>query len=185
MRSLITFCILQDALSDVDKRVLGASPNKRPLSDTTDKGVSCTYTLEIHEKEAIDKAMSGIRITVGDENREKRSIKVCFRVNEKEAEWIKNEAWKCRMSAASFIRNRVFLSKRPQISEEVKVNLHGLNYQINRIGNNINQITRSFHVNGSLTNQERNELITSMRKVEGIMDDITKKILGDGIYGGD
>lgn len=69
-----------------------------------------------------------------------KTIKLTIRVDEKEAEKIKENATKASMTVSEFLRRSALLTKviRQKQCDELKL----LIYELNKIGNNLNQIAR-------------------------------------------
>ena len=84
-----------------------------------------------------------------------RTIRFTVRVNGKEAKWLKEAAWREKRSVADFIRSRAISGELPRIPVEVSELMKQLTYEVNRIGVNINQLVRSYHINGYHTSSEK------------------------------
>ena len=94
-----------------------------------------------------------------------RTIRFTVRVNEKEARWLREAAWREKTSIAEFIRNRSISEELPRIPVEVSELVKQLTYEVNRIGVNINQLIRNYHINGYQTSYERRKLEEELKEL--------------------
>ena len=94
-----------------------------------------------------------------------RTIRFTVRVNDQEAKWLREAAWREKRSIADFIRNRAISGDLPRIPVEVSELMKQLNYEVNRIGVNINQLVRSYHINGYQTSAEKRRLEEDLKEI--------------------
>ena len=94
---------------------------------------------------------------------ENRQIRFTVRVNEKEAKWLREAAWREKRSVAEFIRNRALGGELPKIPASTEDLIRQLTYEINKVGVNINQIARSSNMNGYQTGYEKRKLEEDMK----------------------
>ena len=94
-----------------------------------------------------------------------RTIRFTVRVNDQEAKWLREAAWREKRSIADFIRNRAISGDLPKIPVEVSELMKQLNYEVNRIGVNINQLVRSYHINGYQTSAEKRRLEEDLKEI--------------------
>lgn len=92
-----------------------------------------------------------------------------FRLSESEYKQLKEKAEKAGISQAALLRK--YINDQPVIDSEMWGQLHSLDVQISRIGNNINQIAHKWNESGSdmrdiayLTEQMR-DIYRCMREV--------------------
>ena len=97
-----------------------------------------------------------------------RTIRFTVRVNDQEAKWLREAAWREKRSIADFIRNRAISGDLPRIPVEVADLMQQLNYEVNRIGVNINQLVRSYHINGYQTSAEKRRLEEDLKEIRSL-----------------
>ena len=97
-----------------------------------------------------------------------RTIRFTVRVNDQEAKWLREAAWREKRSVADFIRNRAISGDLPRIPVEVSELMKQLNYEVNRIGVNINQLVRSYHINGYQTSAEKRRLEEDLKEIRSL-----------------
>lgn len=97
-----------------------------------------------------------------------RTIRFTVRVNDQEAKWLREAAWREKRSIADFIRNRAISGDLPRIPIEVSELMKQLNYEVNRIGVNINQLVRSYHINGYQTSAEKRRLEEDLKEIRSL-----------------
>ena len=97
-----------------------------------------------------------------------RTIRFTVRVNNQEAKWLREAAWREKRSIADFIRNRAISGDLPRIPVEVSELMKQLNYEVNRIGVNINQLVRSYHINGYQTSAEKRRLEEDLKEIRSL-----------------
>lgn len=97
-----------------------------------------------------------------------RTIRFTVRVNDQEAKWLREAAWREKRSIADFIRNRAISGDLPRIPVEVSELMKQLNYEVNRIGVNINQLVRSYHINGYQTSAEKRRLEEDLKEIRSL-----------------
>ena len=97
-----------------------------------------------------------------------RTIRFTVRVNDQEAKWLREAAWREKRSIADFIRNRAISGDLPKIPVEVSELMKQLNYEVNRIGVNINQLVRSYHINGYQTSAEKRRLEEDLKEIRSL-----------------
>ncbi len=83
-----------------------------------------------------------------------------FRMTEREAKNLKKRAMERGMNESAYLR--LLLSQKPNDYPEIRVLLKELVYEVNAVGNNINQITRNY--NSKLYREEDRELLTAYMK---------------------
>ena len=94
-----------------------------------------------------------------------RNIRFTVRVNDKEAKWLKEAAWREKRSIADFMRSRSISDELPRIPASVEDLLKELTYEINKVGVNINQLVRNYHINGYQTSYERKKLEEDLKEI--------------------
>lgn len=97
-----------------------------------------------------------------------RTIRFTVRVNDQEAKWLREAAWREKRSIADFIRNRAISRDLPRIPVEVSELMKQLNYEVNRIGVNINQLVRSYRINGYQTSAEKRRLEEDLKEIRSL-----------------
>lgn len=97
-----------------------------------------------------------------------RTIRFTVRVNDQEAKWLREAAWREKRSIADFIRNRAISGDLPRIPVEVSELMKQLNYEVNRIGVNINQLVRSYRINGYQTSAEKRRLEEDLKEIRSL-----------------
>ena len=94
-----------------------------------------------------------------------RSIK--FRLTEEEYELLDDEREKCKMNMSSFIRDKLLREgNRIILNPELIGKIREENYEINKIGVNINQIVASCHSKGFTTITDLENLKKQLALVE-------------------
>ena len=152
----------------------GCSPDKLRLAA---KGVTCSST---REKDGV--WISGMKNTeeiekmTGKEDRN-RTIRFTVRVNEKEAKWLREAAWREKRSIADFIRNRAISGELPRLPVEVSELMKQLTYEVNRIGVNINQLVRSYHINGYQTSAEKRMLEEDLKEIRTLYVQVRSQLM--------
>lgn len=91
---------------------------------------------------------------------EKKTVVKPFRMTEKEAEKLKEDAMLQGMKESEYIR--LLISQKPNDYPEIRILLRALINEVNAIGNNINQITRNY--NSKLYRLEDRELLLAYMK---------------------
>ena len=111
-----------------------------------------------------------------------RTIRFTVRVNDQEAKWLREAAWREKRSIADFIRNRAISGDLPKIPVEVSELMKQLNYEVNRIGVNINQLVRSYHINGYQTSAEKRRLEEDLKEIRTLHVKICNRLteMADG-----
>ena len=104
------------------------------------------------------------------EKHQNREIRITVRMNEKEAEWIREAAWREKRSVADFIRSRALGGELPRIPASVEELLKELSYGINKVGVNINQLVRNYHINGYKTGREKKKLEDDLNEIFAMRD---------------
>lgn len=98
--------------------------------------------------------------------KEKRTIIKQVRFTETEARTISEAAGKEKVSESKYIRRKVF-SQENQMSHEVAEKLSDLNYQIRKIGININQVVRSCNEQKNITRTDFQLLVDYEKMIDG------------------
>ena len=113
-----------------------------------------------------------------------RTIRFTVRVNEKEAKWLREASWREKRSIADFIRSRAIAGELPRIPVGLSDLLNQFNYEINKIGVNINQLIHSYHVNGYQSAYEKQKLAEDLKELYALRDFVFEQIgrLADGNY---
>lgn len=91
---------------------------------------------------------------------EKKTVVKPFRMTQKEADRLRAGAESRGLKESEYIR--LLLSQKPNDYPEIRILLRELINEVNAIGNNINQITRSH--NSKLYREEDRELLTAYMK---------------------
>ena len=113
-----------------------------------------------------------------------RTIRFTVRVNEAEAKWLKEAAWREKRSVADFMRSRAISGDLPRIPASVEDLLKQLTYEINKIGVNINQLARSCNINGYQTVYEKRKLEEDLKELFELRELVCEMVRGmaDGGY---
>lgn len=104
---------------------------------------------------------------------DKKEIIKPFRMSKVEAQQLKKQAEARHLTESAYMR--LLLSQKPNDYPEIRANLKGLINEVNRIGNNINQITRN-HNSGLYSQSDRERLIAYMRKLNLAVKDVVDKV---------
>ena len=91
---------------------------------------------------------------------DKKTVVKPFRMTQKEADRLRADAEGRGLKESEYIR--LLLSQKPNDYPEIRILLRELINEVNAIGNNINQITRSY--NSKLYREEDRELLTAYMK---------------------
>ena len=110
-------------------------------------------------------------------NDQNRTIRFTVRVNEKEAKWLKEAAWREKRSVADFMRNRAICDELPRIPVEISELVKQLTYEVNKIGVNINQLVRNYHINGYQTSYEKQRLEEDLREIRLLYTRVQKQLM--------
>ena len=107
-----------------------------------------------------------------------RSIK--FRLTEEEYELLDDEREKCKMNMSSFIRDKLLREgNRIILNPELIGKIREENYEINKIGVNINQIVASCHSKGFTTKTDLENLKKQLALVENRQSQIIDLVKGE------
>ena len=107
-----------------------------------------------------------------------RSIK--FRLTEEEYELLDDEREKCKMNMSSFIRDKLLREgNRIILNPELIGKIREENYEINKIGVNINQIVASCHSKGFTTKTDLENLKKQLALVEYRQTQIIDLVKGE------
>ena len=107
-----------------------------------------------------------------------RSIK--FRLTEEEYELLDDEREKCKMNMSSFIRDKLLREgNRIILNPELIGKIREENYEINKIGVNINQIVASCHSKGFTTITDLENLKKQLALVEYRQTQIIDLVKGE------
>ncbi len=120
--------------------------------------------------------MQGNNRKQGNQPEQYRNVQLTVRVTPDEAAWIKNDAWKNRMSMAEYMRVCIFAHQKPKIPAEIGSMLSSLIYEVNKIGNNINQLTKASHGRGYLSQYDRRLLGYQMDALTEELEKIERQI---------
>lgn len=104
---------------------------------------------------------------------DKKEIIKPFRITKVEAEQLKKQAEAKQLTESAYMR--LLLSQKPSDYPEIRMNLKCLINEMNRIGNNINQITRN-HNSGLYSQSDRERLMAYMRKLNIAVRDVVDKV---------
>jgi len=110
-------------------------------------------------------------------NDQNRTIRFTVRVNEKEAKWLKEAAWREKRSVAEFMRNRAISDELPRIPVEISELVKQLTYEVNKIGVNINQLVRNYHINGYQTSYEKRRLEEDLKEIRSLYSQVQRQLL--------
>ena len=110
-------------------------------------------------------------------NNQNRTIRFTVRVNEKEAKWLKEAAWREKRSVAEFMRNRAISDELPRIPVEVSELVKQLTYEVNKIGVNINQLVRNYHINGYQTSYEKRRLEDDLKEIRSLYAQVQSQLM--------
>ena len=98
---------------------------------------------------------------------EQKTARLTFRVTEDEREIIQNASGEASMSFSEYIRSKVFTPEEAwRRDKKTKEFMQSLLYEINRIGNNINQLARAANAKGFASRQDIQNVIGHLRDVE-------------------
>ena len=96
---------------------------------------------------------------------------ICLRLNEKEKARLERDAKRCGLTRTAYLRRLIMGEQvRERPAEEIKL----LRAEIHQIGNNINQIARSF-IMGIANPEDAKNGLTMMEKVYDLMYQIGRK----------
>lgn len=104
---------------------------------------------------------------------DKKEIIKPFRMTKVEAEQLKQQAEARLLTESAYMR--LLLSQKPSDYPEIRTSLKNLINEVNRIGNNINQITRN-HNSGLYSQFDRERLMAYMRKLNLAVKDVVDKV---------
>ena len=108
---------------------------------------------------------------------EQKSARLTFRVTEDEREIIQNASVEASMSFSEYIRSKVFSPEEAwRRDKKTKEIMSSLIYEINRIGNNINQFARAANAKGVASRQDIQNMIEQLRDVEKTTSEILDKL---------
>lgn len=108
---------------------------------------------------------------------EKKDVIKPFRLTRQEAELLKRRAQEKGMKESEYLR--LLISQRPNDYPEIRILLKELINEVNAVGNNINQITRSH--NSKLYRPEDRELLCAyMKKLNLAVREAADQISGKG-----
>ena len=100
-----------------------------------------------------------------------KPYELCIRLNEKQKKKLMEDAGKCGLKLNAYIRRlitgTVVQARPPAITQELYV-------EINRIGNNINQIARHFNA-GIVTPEDASQVRFLLQKVYEKMDEAVRR----------
>lgn len=91
--------------------------------------------------------------------KQKRTVVKRIRCTPDEAQEISEAAKAAGMNESRYIRTRIFSRDGPQIPEEAFHQLSELNYQIRRIGININQVVRACNEQKHISRSDFRQLV--------------------------
>ena len=97
----------------------------------------------------------------------KNAYEICLRLNEKEAQALKEKARQCGISKSAYLR-RLILNK--PVKARPPAALHELYVEINRIGTNINQIARACNAGMTEPSSAAAQALFLLRKVYVLVD---------------
>lgn len=97
----------------------------------------------------------------------KRTIIKTFRCNAEEAVFLSLEAEREKMSEASLIRKKVFTNLKGYIPAEYRDLIGTLIYEVNRVGNNINQVAKEVNTRNGVTTYDIKRLTKYMEEIQG------------------
>ena len=104
-----------------------------------------------------------------------KSVNKHFRFSEAEAMELKKKSADCNMTETEYLR--FLISQRPRDYPEIKVLLHSLINEVNKIGVNINQIVKN-HNSALYSVEDKYRLSAYMKKLNAITKEVAMK-LGD------
>ena len=104
---------------------------------------------------------------------DKKEIIRPFRMTKAEAGHLKEQAAKNHLTESAYLR--FLLSQKPNDYPEIRTGLKDLVNEVNRIGNNINQITRN-HNSALYNRSDRERLIAYMRKLNILVKEVADKV---------
>lgn len=159
----------------------GISPDKMRVAAT---GVSCSSTLKTMIFPVFGRKYAEEKENMKENADRNRTIRFTVRVNGKEAKWLKEAAWREKRSVADFIRSRAISGELPRIPVEVSELMKQLTYEVNRIGVNINQLVRSYHINGYHTSSEKRRLEEDLKEIRTLYVQVCSRLteMADGSH---
>lgn len=104
---------------------------------------------------------------------DKKEIIKPFRMTKIESDQLKKQAETRHLTESAYLR--LLLSQKPNDYPEIRTNLKGLVNEVNRIGNNINQITRN-HNSGLYSHTDRERLLAYMKKLNLLLKEMVDQI---------
>lgn len=107
----------------------------------------------------------------------KRTIIKSFRCNAEEAVFLEREAETEKMSEASLIRKKVFTSMKGYIPAEYRDLFGTLILEVNRVGNNVNQVAKEVNTRKNVTAYDIKRLSKYLEEIRGTCFDIYDKLV--------
>ncbi len=111
----------------------------------------------------------------GKEQRVDRNIKLTLRLSQEESDRLREYAGMEHMSQSDFLRTLILQREGKVVPAEVRDEIKKLSYEINRIGNNINQLTRGTHERRYMSEQDRKDLRDAVQRVEDTLKAIMRQ----------
>ncbi len=101
----------------------------------------------------------------------KRTEKIGAKYTKEESDWIREQAEKNKISCAEYIRRKVLW-----LPPEIHAELEELNYQVRKIGVNINQIARSCNSRKFVTSGDYRDIIGYLGGIDQHICNLEKKM---------
>ena len=109
---------------------------------------------------------------------DQRTNKICFRLTDDELSVIREGSEKAGMTFSAFVRSKVLEPDRAlQRDSEKKKLFRDYIYEINRVGNNINQIVRAVNTKQFVTAADLKTLTEYLWKIERSERELMEKLM--------
>ena len=109
---------------------------------------------------------------------DQRTNKICFRLTDDELSVIREGSEKAGMTFSAFVRSKVLEPDRVlQRDSEKKKLFRDHIYEINRIGNNVNQVARVVNSKQFASSTDLKTIIEYLRKIEKLERELMEKLL--------
>lgn len=113
-----------------------------------------------------------------DRMEDQRTNKICFRLTDDELSVIREGSEKAGMTFSAFVRSKVLEPDRVlQRDSEKKKLFRDHIYEINRIGNNVNQVARVVNSKQFASSTDLKTIIEYLRKIEKLERELMEKLL--------
>lgn len=104
--------------------------------------------------------------------------KIVFRVTKAEGKSISEQAQNRHISVSEYVRQQTRTATRPADDPKIRLALQGLIYEVNKIGVNVNQITKR-HNSHIYSKEDKEQLAAQMEKLEDLLE-ATRELISKG-----